>query len=399
MRMQLKYSTLSTVAAANDMQVSTCCAFDAANRKTIGAVMMTAAMSLLAVQQARAENAPERGLVALKYLDYLDSQPDKDRISVRATAFKVIAPISNEWSVGGTVTTDGISGASPAYHNSGFGKVQDRRNAIDAEVSHYLEDGAITIGVNSSDETDYTSRGLALQASHASEDRNTTWTVGLGSSWDTINPTNMLVQHEKKRATEFLVSVSNVVTMNDIVQLNAGMSRANGYFSDSYKVFDHRPRSRHSYTLMTRWNHHVASLGSTLRLNYRYFSDSWAIKAHTIGIEYVQPMTQGWTLTPLVRIYSQSAARFFVDAGPIDFPFPPNPPENAVYFSEDQRLSAFGAHTFGLKMAKQLNNDWLLDVKFEKYTQRGGWRLFGEGSPGLLPFYARSVQVGVSRQF
>ncbi|MBY0572335.1 MAG: DUF3570 domain-containing protein, partial [Undibacterium sp.] len=159
------------------------------------------------------------------------------------------------------------------------------------------------------------------------------------------------------------------------------------------------PRERNSQSLSARWNHHVTALDGTTRLSYRYFSDSWGIQAHTLNIEYVQSLPNAWSLTPLVRLYSQSAAHFYVDAGPSDFPFPPNPPEGALHFSEDQRLSAFGARTYGFKLSKRIDADWSVDLKFEQYTQRSRWRWFGSGSPGLLAFYARSIQLGVSRQF
>jgi hypothetical protein len=38
-------------------------------------------------------------------------------------------------------------------------------------------------------------------------------------------------------------------------------------------------------------------------------------------------------------------------------------------------------------------------VKAERYEQRGNWRMFGTGSPGLDPFHARFVQVGISHRF
>ena len=62
-------------------------------------------------------------------------------------------------------------------------------------------------------------------------------------------------------------------------------------------------------------------------------------------------------------------------------------------------MSAFGAITMGLKVSKQLNPDWLIDLKYETYEQRGDWCLSGKGDSGLADFSARSIQVGVSRQF
>ena len=365
---------------------------------TLGTALVVAAISFAMPGQAQAEAAPERGLVSLKYLDYLDSQPGDDRIKVRATALRLMTPIAGEWSVDGTVTSDSISGASPAYHTYALTKMQDVRHAADASLTRYLENGTVTVGANISSESDYLSRGLSFQGSHSTADKNTTFTAGFGYTSDVINPTNHVVDHETKQRADFLLGVTQVMSVNDIVQFSLGYVRGRGYFSDPYKVFDERPRTRNNTTLVGRWNHHVESTQGTMRLNYRYYSDSWNIKGHTLGLEYVQPLGNGWAIMPLLRVYSQSAARFYVESDPSTAPFPPNPPAGAIYSSEDQRVSAFGAHTFGLKVSKQLNADWLLDVKLEQYGQRAAWRLFGEGSPGLADFNARSIQLGISRQ-
>ena len=37
--------------------------------------------------------------------------------------------------------------------------------------------------------------------------------------------------------------------------------------------------------------------------------------------------------------------------------------------------------------------------KLERYEQRSGWRVGGQGSPGIDPFGATMVQLGVSRSF
>jgi hypothetical protein len=399
MRLQLNPSLIPEIHTMDNSESVGQFSSESGKRKTAAVALVSAAMSMLFSDLAMAENAPDRAVISLKYLDYLDSQPDKDRILVRATAVKLIAPISGEWSIGASATTDAISGASPAYHTTALKKMRDTRNAADADITRYFQNTSVTFGINQSKESDYLARGVSLQMSQSSEDRNTTWTGGIAQSKDTINPNNNIVNNEKKKVTDFLIGVTQVLSSDDIVQLNLGLSRGKGYFSDPYKALDSRPRERQHHTVLLRWNHHIESQQSTVRSSYRYFSDNWGIKAHTVGLEYVQPFAQGWSVTPMLRVYSQSAANFYIDAGPSDFPFPPNPPDDAIVFSEDQRLSAFGAHTFGLKVSKQLNDDWLVDVKFEQYTQRASLRFGGEGSPGLATFYARSIQFGVSRQF
>jgi hypothetical protein len=383
-----------------DTQNSGTVASEAGACTSVGVALLAAAMALpLASTQAHADSAPERGLIGFKYLDYLDSQPGSSRIRVHSPALVLMTPLSSDWSVSGTLTSDVISGASPAYHTEALTRMHDHRRAVEAEATRYFPNGTLTVGGSISNESDYLSRGVSLQATRSDESKNTTWSAGIGFSNDLINPTNNIVSDETKHVTDVLLGVTQVMTAKDIVQLNLGLSWGRGYFSDPYKVFDNRPRTHDHVTLMGRWNHYLDATQGTARWSYRYYSDNWGIRAHTLGLEYVQPLAQGWTVTPLARVHMQSAANFYVNADPSTYPFPPNPPADAVYYSEDQRMSSFGALTVGVKVVKQLDANWVADVKLEHYGQRGNWQLFGAGSTGLAPFSARTIQLGLSRQF
>jgi hypothetical protein len=365
----------------------------------LGASLLAAALTLPLVSPVQAESAPERGLVSLKYLDYLDSQPGAERIRVKAPSALVVAPLSGDWSLSGTLTSDAISGASPAYHSAALTEMKDRRRAVSGDITRYFPTATLTLGAGISSESDYLSRSLSLQGTTSTEDKNTTWSAGVGFSGDTINPSTHIVDHEHKNVLDLNVGVTQVLGMADIVQLNLGWSRGRGYFSDPYKRFDARPRERDRSTALLRWNHHFEATESTLRLSWRYFEDNWRIRSQTLGLEFVQTLPQGWTVTPLLRLYTQSAARFYITAEPGTNPFVPNPATAGVHHSGDQRLSGFGARTYGLKLTKQINADWSADIKYESYAQRGAWRAFGGGTPGLADFNFRSVQVGVSSAF
>lgn len=366
---------------------------------TIGTRLLAAALALPALGVAQADEPPERAQLSFKLLDYRDRQPGEPRIRVRAPALGLTAPLAGPWSFSGTLVHDTISGASPAYHTSALTPMRDERRAAEVGLTRYFERSTISFGASASHESDYTSRGLSLLGTHAGDDRNTTWNAGLAVGRDRIEPNNHIVDRERKRVTDLIVGVTQVLGTHDLVQLNLSHRRGSGYFSDPYKIFDNRPRRRDHDVLLLRWNHHLEVSGGTLRSSWRYYHDSWGIKAHTLGFEYVQPLPQGWTLAPLVRLHTQTAARFYVDADPSTEPFPPNPPADAVYFSEDQRLASFGGRTFGLKVGKRIGADWAIDLKYERYTQRSAWAWRSPGSPWLAPLYARSVQLGVSYAF
>ena len=386
----------------------------------LGAALLSATMALPCVMGvAHAESAPEKGTLSFKYLDYKERQQIADgasagyglsdsksgasafddRIRVKATASKLVLPINSEWSMSGTLITDSISGASPAYHTEALTGMKDFRRAVDTSLTHYTPDGTFTFGVNHSGERDYVSRGVSLLATRATENKNTTWTAGIGVNRDQINPSNRIVFNETKNGTDLLLGVTQVMSMNDIVQFNLGYYKGHGYYSDPYKIYDERPRNRNHETLQTRWNHHFSELNATTRLAYRFYTDNWGIRSHTFDAEWVQNVGWGWSAAPAIRYYTQTAAKFYVEADPSLSPFPPNPPMGAQYFSEDQRMSAFGGLAFGMKLVKQINLDTKVDFKFEQYGQKGSWILSGKGSQGLAPFYARSIQVGLTHAF
>ena len=370
-------------------------------QQAMGLAILAAAMSLPGIQLAHAETAPERGVISLRYLDYVDSQPGLTRITVHSPSIMVMAPVAGVWSIEGSLTSDHVSGATPRYHTaiSSASRMADDRHAGDLSVTRYFPNATLKAGATYSTEHDYRSRALSLQGSVSSEDKNTTWNFGIGGAADDIHPTAQNLK-DTKNTVDLMLGVSQVVTQQDIAQLTLTHARGRGYFSDPYKSLDFRPRERNQTTMLARWNHHFADAGGTSRLSYRYYTDSYRIKAHTISAEYVQPLPQGWTLTPSLRLYSQTAASFYYDP---DYAFLFIPKGYVIGSNDpislDQRLSAFGAHTFGIKLAKQIARDWLLDVKLETYEQRGSWMWSGKGSPGLEPFRARSFQLGLSRQF
>jgi hypothetical protein len=381
-------------------------ATDNTPRKSLPAAgaIIAAALALPGVL-AHAESAPEEGTLSVKFLQYQDEQPGLKRIKVSAPSIHVLAPLSPQWSLEASVVSDAVSGASPRYHTaiSGASHMHDERHAGDLKFTRYEGHNSYGFGLALSGEHDYKSRSVSFDASLGSDDNNRSWNFGLGLSSDQISSSDNLLLHEKKRTTELMVGVTQALSPVDLLQVNLSYNRGTGYFNDPYKNLDERPRERNQTILLTRWNHHFAGMGTTLRSSYRYYSDTFGIHAHTLSGEWVQPLNARWTVTPALRLHSQSAANFYFDPvydPDVGAPYPvgyfTNPP---TYSSADQRLSAFGAITVGVKLAWQVNRDWLVDAKIDRYEQRSGWRVGGAGSIGLAPFTATSLQLGASTRF
>jgi hypothetical protein len=341
---------------------------------------------------------PENGSISLRYLDYADRQPGLDRIHVHSPSVSVMAPVAGEWSIESTFVLDAISGATPLFHDtlsgaSGMG-ANDLRKAADFKLTRYYERAAVGVQFAYSTEHDYVSRALSLDARVSSADNNTTLAVGVGHAEDKIDSVNLVARGRHKRTTDMLVGITQVLGPNDIVQSNLTYSAGRGYYDDPYKAIDVRPDHRNQLAWLTRWNHHVDTFDATLRLGARYYRDTFGIRALAFQAEWVQPFGS-WSVTPSLRYYTQHAADFYY--GP---PFPQGFRLNQPY-SADQRLSAFGAVTAGLKVAKSFAGGWRADAKVEYYEQRNEWRRIfsGDGTQPLKPVKAQFYQVGLAKDF
>jgi hypothetical protein len=359
--------------------------------------LLAAALALPGVlaTTAQAQTVPDTGYVQFKYLDYRDWQPGARRMKVEAPSLFVQKPLSDSLLVEGSLVYDAMSGASPLYFNalsgaSGRG-VTDYRTAGDFKVTKYFGRFAIGAGAAYSHERDYVSRGGALELRTWTPDKNRTFAFGLAGASDRIHTEDGAADRERKYVLDFLVGVTQAVSPTTIVQSNVTYSRGHGYFTDPYKLLDNRPDRRRLLAWLTRVNEHFPGVDGTLQVGYRYLDDSFGADSHMLEAAWVQALPGGWTLKPSLRYYTQKSAWFYYGP-PIGSGFVPGQP-----YTADNRLSAYGAWMPGIAVAKELDDGWSIDVKVEYYEARPGWRFGGDGSPGILPFSARWIQVGVTK--
>lgn len=361
--------------------------------------LLAAALALPGVMPASAlaQTAPDQGLLSLKYVDYRDWQPGGDRIHVRSPSLYLRQPLSDSLAAEGSLVYDGISGASPLYHNtlsgaSGKGGVTDYRTAGDIKLTKYFDGAAVGVGAAVSSERDYLSRALSLDVRVSSDDRNRTYAFGVGGASDDIDSTNGVAKGKHRRTVDLLLGVTQALSPEAIVQSNLTWSAGHGYYSDPYKTLDTRPDGRRILAWLTRYSQHLSRSDATLSLSYRYARDSFGSDSHTVEATWHQPLARGWAIKPALRYYTQAAADFYFDP-----PFPQGFSFGAPY-TADTRLSAFGALNPGLTIVKLLPEGWQIDLKVELYRQRSAWRP-GGGSPGLEPLSARWIQTGISKTF
>lgn len=373
-----------------------------AERGLLAAALLLPGVLPLAMP-AHAETAPEEAVIATKVLDYQDRQPGLKRTHVDAQSLYLLVPIKGEWSLEASAVHDSVSGASPRYHTSisSASRQTESRTAGDFRLTRYAARHSWYAGAAVSDEHDFHSRSISGGASFSSVDNNRTASFGAAFTQDRIGATGDASLDERRRTLQLTAGLTQNLSPRDIVQGSVTLGRGIGFYDDPYKFPDHRPDHRNQLVASARWNHHIEAYGATVRGGYRYYADSFGIRAHTFDVNWAQPLNERFQLTPGVRYYTQSAARFYFDPvydTKLGEPFPPggSAGRNA---SADQRLAGFGGLSASIRFDVKLDKAWALDLTLERYEQRGSWRLGGEGSPGLAPFSARWIQLGASYRF
>jgi hypothetical protein len=329
------------------------------------------------------------------YADYHDYDRYDDRMHVQEPIAWIKTPLSEDLDLEGSFTLDSMSGASTYYHNSLTGAsgqgVEDTRRAYDLKLTKFQEGYSVSIGGALSDEDDYDSASGLIETSIWSEDKNTTFTLGFSGSSDDITSSIAQNLDESRRTFNFILGVTQVLDVNSVLQSNLSYTNGDGFFSDPYKTLDKRPESRDQFAWLNRYNRYIESWDASLHCDYRYYDDSWGINSHMLEFALYKPIGESFLIRPNIRYYSQSAADFFAD------PFPPEDLEQ--FITGDQRLSAFGGLTTGVKFTAQMGSGFSADFLFSYLMQRSEWKLGGGGSDVIEPFRARILAVSLTKAF
>jgi len=357
--------------------------------------LLAAALTLPGVVPAYAQSAPDKGIFELQYLSYRDWQPGKNRMTVDAPAFYALLPINDTVVVEGGMVYDAMSGASPLFFNTLSGaSIFDYRTAGDLKITKYYPGYSVSLGAFVSSEQDFLSRGGSVNVQIYSDDRNRTWALGVAGTNDRINATNGIAPNSRRNSLEFLVGVTQALTANSIIQSNLTYYTGHGYYSDPYKPLDTRPSDRHTLAWLTRYNQYFSDPDGTLKLGYRLLFDSFGSTSNMLEAAWAQALPYGFTLTPGLRYYTQSAADFYFNP-----PWPRGYGGEGSLYSADTRLAAFGAITAGVIVGKSLWDGWNVSLRADFYRQDPDWRMVGSGSPGIQTFSARWFEVNFSKAF
>ncbi len=305
----------------------------------------------------------------------------------------------------------------------------ETRKQGDFRLGYDWDEASLDVGAGTSAENDYNASfgniGARLDFNHKLTSLN------FGASY-TESETEALLDHDafpyleessfngrvknqilRGRKTDWAgnFGVTQVLNKSALLEGSVSYTTSSGYMSNPYKAveivfvdptqladeegkieatmrafLENRPEKRQQWTENLRYVQHIEALDAALHLDYRFYHDDWDIQAHTISGDWIQPLGNGWSITPRVRYYSQNAANFYAPylvSNQSEKYDPKLLPKN---YSSDARLSGYGALSGGLTVTKKFAKGLELQAGAEYYTHEGSLKLGGNGENNYADF-------------
>jgi Protein of unknown function (DUF3570) len=266
---------------------------------------------------------------------------------------------------------------------------RDRRVALDSEWQKpFGRFVTSTLGGSFSREKDYQSLGVNGKISTDLMRRLLTVTVGGGVSHDTVFPvggtptglsdgTIVRSGSNPKNVSNVLLGASRILSRKWMASVNGSRIFERGYLTEPYKVIsvmdrvtgqpvgqltDKRPSTRNRSSILFSSVYHLTD--DVLYTSYRYYSDTWSVRSHTIDLKYRRDLDRDTFVEPLVRYYQQTAASFFTIGLPQGAPLPD-------FATSDYRLGALRTITVGGTFGfhpEDSPGEWTLRAQFMRQS-------------------------------
>ena len=280
---------------------------------------------------------------------------------------------------------------------------KEKRTAWDLSVDTVVRDSIISLGYSKSTEPDYIAEAFSGDVSHEVFGGMTTVSLGFTRAKDLVGEKNIPGWIDTASHWQYRTGVTQILTPTWLMSANFEVVSDSGFLGSPYRaarVFgaterERNPRTRSSRAVKVRSINDTSALvaRSSLRVEYRYFWDTWDIKANTFEIGGAKYLGQSFLLDVSLRSYAQSKALFYSDNAAVVNQFN----------SRNRQLSTFKSTALSAKLTwtpPPWRAGW--DTKLSGVLERKQFR-FADFTDlrtgGLYSYNANVVQVYVSSTF
>ena len=268
-------------------------------------------------------------------------------VTANGPALLVRKSVMDKVSLSASYYVDAVSNASIDVVTTAS-PYRERRTEYGFGAEYVYRDSTITLATSSSHEPDYTADSTSLDVSQEVFGGMTTVSLGFTRGADKVGKHGAPEFADTARHWQYRLGATQILTPRWIMSANLEALADDGFLASPYRVArvfgaavpERDPRTRSARAAKLRV---IGDLGARNAVHgeYRYFWDTWAIKAHTTEFGYSRYFGDPWLADAYLRHYTQRHALFYSD----------NATAETTYVSRNRQLSTFNSVTLGAKLA------------------------------------------------
>lgn len=225
---------------------------------------------------------------------------------------------------------------------------RERRTEIGLGVDYVYRDSLLTLSTASSKEPDYVANSVSVDVAQEVFGGMTTINLGYTRAWDKVGRYDVVGFIDSVKHWRYRVGATQILSPRWLMSVNVEAVSDDGLLGSPYRaarvfgaaVPERNPRTRSSRAIK------FAAIGeivprTSVRGEYRYFWDNWAIKAHTLEFGASRYVGESFLVDVYLRSHSQNHALFYSD----------NASSETTYVSRNRQLSTFTSLGLGSKVS------------------------------------------------
>ena len=303
--------------------------------------------------------------------DALYHSYDGGGVTINGPSILVRKQVGKNFSFVGNYYVDSVSSASIDVITTASPYTEERTQ-ITVGVDYLRGKTVMNLSASTSKENDYDAETYNFNVSQDVFGGLTTITLGYSLGNDTVRSNVDPNFMEPLDRQTYRLGLSQVMTKSLIMGLNMETITDEGFLNNPYRSVRYvdtgsangysyepevYPRTRTSTAVALRGNYFLP-YRAAIHSEYRYFTDTWGIDAHSAELGYTHPTDWGWTFSLKYRYYTQGRADFYSDL------FPRIQAQN--FLARDKELGTFDSSTVRV------------GAKFD-FAKRG-WKFISRGS-------------------
>lgn len=288
-----------------------------------------------------------------------------DGVQVGGPAVLVRKDFFDRFSANFSYYVDNVSGASIDVRTFAS-PYEDKRTQYSGGLDYIYKDSLLNVSYTTGEESDYRADTLDVSLTHEIFGGMSTVSLGYSRGWDEVGRSDTGFFDEVDR-NSYKLGFSQILSPTLLATLNYEAITDDGFLNNPYRpavleivpgspipIPERYPRTRSSHAVSFGMLKYLQQpLRSAIKLNYRYFFDTWDITAHSVKTSYNMYLARNLILDAHYRFYTQQKASFFSSSFNTEF----------NYMARDKELSTFVSHTFGLKASYTIDRKIMVAEK------------------------------------